>query len=421
MKKIIIFGASGDLAKRKIMPALSKVVGEDTQIYGYARSDIKKDYPALLRKFYDYSTDFPEKITYIAGKYDDLSQLKDVIDKETAIYFSIPPHVYAIVLAQLCAFEYGVICIEKPYGDSSETFEELRKYESPKIRFIDHYLLKPLILSLYELVHDNSRLFKLLNKQNIKSVECYFIESILAESRAYFDQNGIIKDLMQNHLIEGVASVLCLKPQKDYSIQRLDFIKKMKIEEEGSVFGQYHTYAKEMGRESKTETFAAFKSHVQNETWEGVPFMMAAGKGLHKKASEVVFNVKNDCFVHFSQFLTSKNNEIKIDEMSVIFNIAPCSEIYISIKSGNATYKNMVVSTEEIGKAIKTTVGAKADYEDIFISLISDSYFPTISFEEAGELWRLFCRINQAQKPLVHYCEGVEMPEEAIELFKKNK
>ncbi|XP_077301507.1 uncharacterized protein LOC143922149 [Arctopsyche grandis] len=292
-------GASGDLAKRKIMPSLSKVVEKDTEVYAYARSSMDTTYAIKLREFYDYTDDFPERVKYFKGEYNDLSSLKDIIDKDT---------------------------------------------------FMDHYLLKPLMICLYGMKNKLSKIFDKMSNQNIKSVECFFIESILAEGRAYFDQNGIIKDVMQNHLIEVVASLLY---------------------DETYIFGQYKTYCEEMNRKSETETFAAFKCTVNNKTWKNTPFIMVAGKGLSRKATEIIFNIKTD--------------------------------------------------NEEIQLAVKENANAGGDYEEIFSSLITNSFLPAISFKEAKELWRLFDKTLVCNKtPLIYYPIGTEMLEEAKNIIKKD-
>ena len=428
MKKIIIFGGSGDLSKRKIMPALSKVVQKDTEVYVYARSDLKDVFSSQLREFYNYETDFPEKVTYIMGQYDNISPLVDILNEDSVLYLSLPPQVVPSILAQLSKVNFGIVCIEKPFGNNIEEFRELEKYKDPRIRFIDHYLLKPLMISLYKIQQKNTSLFTLLNNQNIKNVECLFIENILAEGRSYFDNSGIIKDVMQNHLMEMIATIICFKPSDDYSNERLNLIKKMVIDDEIFVFGQYDSYCTEMKNKSNTETFAAAKCFVQTKEWENVPFLLAVGKGLSKKASEVTFNIKKEAFDLFSDFLKSCNSERSnapleyIDEMSISFNVAPLCEIYFTLKfKDECIIEPIFINHCYVDKILSETVSTKGDYENIFNSLITNTYFPTISFEEAAELWRLFDPILSANKQLVYYSVGVEKPEEAKSFFEKNK
>jgi glucose-6-phosphate 1-dehydrogenase len=415
MKRIIIFGASGDLAKRKIMPALSKVIQNDTEVYAYARSDLKEKYSSLLRECFSYSTDFPEKVKYISGPYDNLDVLKGIIDSDTVIYFSLPPHVYLTLFAELSKFNYGIVCIEKPYGNDYKSFKELQKYVGNKVCCIDHYLLKPMILSLFKIQMENLELFNFLSSENINEVECYFKESILAEGRSHFDKNGIIKDVMQNHLIEVIASILSEKHSENYSAERLEFIKKMKIDDKNYVFGQYKTYCNEMDVKSNTETFASFKCSVDSEKWKNVPFLLAAGKGLSKKATEIIFNVKKESFQKAAKlFLKNSSHSVeKLDEMKIVFNIAPENRIYIQFGHRADSHTHDIFTSENI------SVERPEAYENIFNSLIRNSYFPIISCAEADILWTLFEHIHSHPKSLIYYTIGIEILKEAKDLLKK--
>lgn len=426
MKKIIIFGGSGDLAKRKIMPALSNVVTEDTKVFAYARSEFPDGFSSHLRKFHEYSSDFPEKVEYIKGQYDDLSPLKDIIDNDTVIYLSLPPHVVPGILSKVSKYDFGMICIEKPFGSTIEEFRELEKFKNPKVRFIDHYLLKPFMISLYKIQQKYAQLFDYLDNTHIRSVECLFVESIKAEGRSYFDKSGIIKDVMQNHLVEIIASIICPKNSCNYSSERLEFIKKIAIDKERYIFGQYESYRNEMETSSNTETFTSFKCFVNSEKWQNVPFLLAAGKGLDKKASEVTFNIKRNSFELFEKIIKDNGKQIpnitSIEEMNISFNVYPLSEIYFTVKTkdDNIT-KIVIVSQTDVNRILQEAVSVQGDYETVFYSLINNSYFPTISFDEAEQLWKIFEHIISVNKELIYYPIGVPKPEEAIEFFKENK
>ncbi|ELA41418.1 uncharacterized protein VICG_01523 [Vittaforma corneae ATCC 50505] len=430
MNKIIVFGASGDLAKRKIMPAISKMCSKSIKVYGYARSDLVKTYSQEIKKFYDYSinTDiksFPDRVTYIKGEYTDLSPLKDVMDENTVAYLSLPPHVYPSVLFELSSYKVGIILLEKPFGTGLESFKDLLKFKNDKIHFVDHYLLKPMMISIYDIYVKTPSIFAFLNKTNIQSVECLFFESILAEGRAYFDDNGMIKDVMQNHLVEVLASILCDHSQEILDESRTRFIKSIDIDNERYIFGQYKSYTEELKKPSKTETFAAFKCIVKNDTWENVPFFMAGGKGLKKKTTEIKFNIRKGIFCHILNLIANDAdrkvfNSIKDSAVSIslVFNIAPENEIYLKIKTQNDNIKIVLYTSNEIKEISKMKTNNRQDYELIFQCMINGDYFPSVSFEEAGELWRVFGNILNAPKPLIYYEQGVEMPEEVYEFFK---
>jgi len=430
MNKIVLFGASGDLAKRKILPAIAKIYTDDIQIYGYARSDLAKDYSQEIRKFHDYSasdktSDFPEKITYIQGDYTDLTPLKGILDKQTIVYLSLPPHVYQQVLLALSAFEVGTIAIEKPFGSDFESFKELAKLKRSQVHFIDHYLLKPLIDTIQDIYKKKPWLFEFLNRDNIQSAECVFLEKILAEGRDYFDRFGMVRDVMQNHLVEVLASVISDYTSGAPNESRYMTVKDISIEKEKYIFGQYDLYTKERKAESKTETFAAFKCRVNNDKWRGVPFFMAAGKGLSVKATEIRFNIKREQFGQVSDMIKNRKDADEYMQMAstadsvvLVFNAAPDGEIYLRITMKEGVKRIVLCGAEEVNSLSLSHSEGKEDYVELLSLMVSGEAFPSISFEEAGELWRIFTDVIVAEKELVYYKVGVDMPEEASEFFR---
>ncbi|KAM0680840.1 G6pd5p [Glugoides intestinalis] len=430
MNKIIVFGASGDLAKRKIMPALSRICGKETKVYGYARSALSKSYAQEVRKFYDYKSEFPEQLIYIQGEYNDLTPLKGIIDSKTIIYFSLPPHVYVTVLQQLSSldFDFGIVGIEKPFGESFESFKQLAQFKSDKIVFIDHYLLKPMMVAMDEIKKNIPEFFNLLNNQNIEKVECLFAESIFAEGRSYFEKNGIIKDVMQNHLIEMLVSVICESPSHEDNEERLKMIREITISDDKAIYGQYSSYKSDAGNQTETETFAAFICNNNKEKWKGVPFLMAAGKGLNKKDSSIRLTVKADSVTEFINFISKKKllNCKNVNSITIVFNIAPENKIYMLMSEDTQIghqkkYKTVVYASREVEEIVEAKFGSRKDYDALFSSMLKGEYYPSVSFEEAEELWRMFSGILDARKELIYYEPGSTVQKDAFELLLNKK
>lgn len=428
MNKIVLFGASGDLAKRKILPSIANICTDNVKVYGYARSDLTKTYATEIRKFYNYSAspetqDFPEKIVYIRGEYSDVSPLKGILDKHTIVYLSLPPHVYGVVLSVLLKYDVGIIAIEKPFGTDFESFKELLEFKNDRVHFIDHYLLKPLVLEIRDIYNRKPWLFDFLNKDNIRSVECLFLEKLLAEGRAYFDKYGIIKDVMQNHLAEVLTSFICDHSRGSQNESRRQSIKDLSIEDDKYILGQYNGYKEEMKNDSNTETFAAFKCKVNNGRWGGVPFLMAGGKGLKEKVTGINFNIKKESFESVLDMIkdgraADEYNGIyeKADKVSLIFNVSPVSEIFLKITVDGEVKKIVLCEHEEVCELQQEHARGKVGYEQLFDWMINGEPFPSVSFEEAAELWRVFTNILGTKKKLIYYEPGIEMPEEAQEL-----
>lgn len=435
MNKFVVFGASGDLAKKKIMPALANICTTDVKVYGYGRMDLEQSYGEELRKVYDYSgciqKDFPERVKYIKGFYDNLAPLEELIDENTVVYLSLPPLVYPEVLAGLSSTKIGMIAIEKPFGSDEKSFTDLLKFKNDKTYFIDHYLLKPLMLALNSIYFESTDLFGFLCKDNICSVECLFLESVLAEGRKYFDRNGLIKDVMQNHLTEVLVSILSERGNVDPIGDRINMIKKLNIDDTNCIFGQYELYTQELGEASDTETFAAFKCHLADDLWENVPFFMIGGKGMSRKATEVSFKIKTDQFGQISKLLHDSEKQKQFESfqmqfgsladisINLIFNIAPDSEIYFRIQTLSTSNKVILYNSEDIQRMAKKKIGGMRDYELIFEKMIKNQYFPSVSFKEAHELWKIFGNILRMAKPLVYYKVGAVFPKEAAEFLRR--
>lgn len=421
MNKIIIFGASGDLARRKLMPAISKIYTKGLQVIGYSRSDLEESFSQEMRKLFDYKTDFPEQVKYIKGQYDDLSQLKGIIDSSTVLYFSVPPIVYNQILSGLASFNFSAIGIEKPFGNDLGSFRSSEYFKDSKIRFIDHYLLKPLMLSISQILHSNRALFDFLSNKTISSIDCYFIENLLAEGKNYFDNNGIVKDVMQSHLTEVIATILCNCKDNRSPSPRLEFIKSLKVDSNEHVFGQYETYQKDVRMGSETETFALLKCSSEDERWRNVPILMIAGKGLSTKATELVLGIRKSSFGDLLRMAQDKMphpiSEEKVKKMELVFNVAPSGEIYLRMSAEDGPVKVVLYDYAQVEKAKALEFKGYQDYEIIFKSLITQSYLPSVSYEEALRLWEMFDAVNSAKKRLIYYKNGSEMPNEALEFI----
>ncbi|KAI5176658.1 glucose-6-phosphate 1-dehydrogenase, partial [Pancytospora epiphaga] len=345
MKELIIFGASGDLAKRKLMPALSNISSKDLQVIAYARSPLEDTYAKELMKFHKYETDFPSRVKYVQGEYDNLEKLREMVGNDTICYFSLPPEVYKDLLVKAAHLGFGAIGLEKPFGTSQESFQELASTGIENVYFIDHYLLKPLIVAIPEVFTEDSRLWELLHSKNISSVEAYFCEELGLEGRIYYDKTGCVADVLQNHLAVCLATILAgpkdIMDDTKYS-NRLRIIECMSIELDGCLYGQYEGYESDLNAPSLTETFALLPLIINNKNWKDVPFSLIGGKSLKRKGTEIIFNIKISQIQQFIDILPiNERSAIAAEEIvggSVVFNIAPESEVYLKLRDRIGTH-----------------------------------------------------------------------------------
>ncbi|KAL8529415.1 hypothetical protein ACS0TY_006735 [Phlomoides rotata] len=340
---IIVLGASGDLAKKKTFPALFNLYRQgflqsnEVHIFGYARTKISDDDLRDRIKGYlphgkdgtQHVTDFLQLIKYVSGSYDapegfqalDKAISEHEISKNSTegssrrlFYLALPPSVYPPVCKMIKSYcmnksdlgGWTRIVVEKPFGKDLASAEELSSqigalFEEPQIYRIDHYLGKELVQNLLVLRFANRLFLPLWNRDNIANVQIVFREDFGTEGRGgYFDQYGIIRDIIQNHLLQVLCLVamekpVSMKPEhiRDEKVKVLQSVDPIKDEE--VVLGQYEGYKDDetVPSESNTPTFATMILRIHNERWEGVPFILKAGKALNSRKAEIRVQFKD--------------------------------------------------------------------------------------------------------------------------------
>ncbi len=328
---IVIFGASGDLAQRKILPALYNLyrdglLPERHAIVGYSRSDLGDDgfraeARAAIQEHSRTPLDeeawrhFAETLSYVSGGFDGpdgfarLAARLDQLDAKGCdagrlYYLATPPAFFAPIAegvgAAGQATARGRIVIEKPFGRSLETARELSErlhavFDESRIFRIDHYLGKETVQNIVVLRFGNSIFERLWNRDVIDHVQLTVAEEIGVEGRAsYYETAGATRDLLQNHMLQ-VLTFLTMEPPRSLEPEALrdEKVKVLRamrpIEPAETVRGQYEGYRAEPGVDpvSDTETFIAAKLHIDNWRWEDVPFYLRHGKMLPRRASEI--------------------------------------------------------------------------------------------------------------------------------------
>ena len=358
---IVIFGASGDLTARKLVPALYNLykvgrLGKHFSVLGVARTGLsdeefrQKMHEALI-KFEQASGPeleaFCEHLYYQAVNTSDaldyaklLPRLDELHDKygssgNTLYYLSTPPSLYGVIPECLAAhglnteeFGWKRIIVEKPFGYDIETAKALdiqihRFFEEHQIYRIDHYLGKETVQNLLVLRFSNGLFEPLWNRNFIDYVEITGAESIGVEERGgYYDGSGAMRDMLQNHLLQVLAMVAMEPPaiinatsMRDEVAKVLHCLHPLSAEnvKNDVVLGQYVAgtvdgeqvvgYLEEKGvpPDSSTETFIALKCEIDNWRWAGVPFYVRSGKRLPIRVTEIVIHFKTTPHPVFSQ------------------------------------------------------------------------------------------------------------------------
>ena len=325
---LVLFGATGDLAKRKLFPALYHLVrrGELTvPVVGVARSDwTDEDFRQHARKSieenvdgYDEAViaDVLSRLDLIQGDYaapttwQALAARLDLCSSCNAVYYmAIPPDMYPTVakaLASVGLNERGRIVVEKPFGRDLHTAEELNRmlheiFPEERIFRIDHYLGKEAVEDLLVFRFSNMLLEPLWNRNYVRSVQVTMAESIGVEGRGNFYEGvGAIRDVLQNHLLQ-VVSLLAMEPPVDphssfLQDEKAKVLAAMEpIDPARTVRGQYIGYREEPGVDphSTVETFVAAHLQIDSWRWAGVPWYVRAGKALARSVTEAVVELR---------------------------------------------------------------------------------------------------------------------------------
>jgi len=341
----IIFGGTGDLAERKLLPALyqRQVAGqfsEPTRIVGASRAKLTdKDFRAFARKAIAAQVEekdidrtelaaFLERLFYVSADatsgagFDDLRKLIGDSKSIRAFYLAVSPAIFGDIAKQLEAHKLitpdSRIVMEKPIGRDLRSAENLNNeigkvFDEQQVFRIDHYLGKETVQNLMAMRFANALYEPVWNSAHIDHVQITVAETVGLEGRAgYYDKAGALRDMVQNHMLQLLCLVAMEPPSsidadavRDEKLKILRSLKRIdpSHSEKMTVRGQYRAgaskdgpvkgYIEELANgQSNTETFVAIKAEIGNWRWAGVPFYLRTGKRLASRVSEIVIEFK---------------------------------------------------------------------------------------------------------------------------------
>lgn len=322
---LVFFGATGDLAFKKIFPALQALIkrGElNIPIIGMARAGwsldkLRERARASLEQNGGIDTDAFAKLAaqlkYVDGDYRDpatYERLKEALNGAThpLHYLAIPPSMFGTVVQGLassgCAKNARVI-VEKPFGRDLASARELNRtlhavFEETAVYRIDHYLGKEAVQNLVYFRFANTFLDPIWNRHYVDNVQLTMAENFGVQGRgAFYEEVGTLRDVVQNHLLQVIALLAMDTPvghdPESMRAEKLRLFRAMRpLDPTEVVRGQFRGYRNEDGvaADSQVETFAALRLHIDTWRWAGVPFYIRAGKCLPITATEVVVNLK---------------------------------------------------------------------------------------------------------------------------------
>jgi len=373
---IVIFGASGDLTSRKLIPALyqlarKKRLPEDTRIVGVSRTDFSHDAwrEELHKSTEKFSGDafdaeswqeFASNLYYCSGdltQIADVEKLKGVLSEieggpsERVYYLSTSPKLYKPGID--CLGESGLadqsegprrIVLEKPFGLDEATARQLnedvnRVFPEKYVFRIDHYLGKETVQNLLVMRFANSIFEPIWNRNYIDHVQITVAEEVVIGRRAgYYDQAGILRDMFQNHLLQLLMITAMEAPTRfdadmvrDEKVKVLRALRPLTGSQVGTetVRGQYDGYLQEEGVPpgSQTETFASLKFYIDNWRWNGVPFYLRSGKGMSCRTTQIVIQYREPPLTLFDNHVSGASSN------RLVIQVQPAEGIQLQIQS----------------------------------------------------------------------------------------
>lgn len=442
---LTILGASGDLAKIKIFPALfalaeQKRFPKDFIISGYARTsmtdkEFRKEFSdAVLSSLKkpvqprqkEILSELLTHVFYFSGQYNrgkDFEQYKSRCASLCSephptqiIYFSVPPTLFEPIIENVAQTykknEDIRLVLEKPFGHDETSATQLfhflgQRFEEEQIYLLDHYLGKKAVRSLIPLRHMNRILNLMLKGREVANIQISALEPLGVENRiGYFDKVGAVKDMIQSHLLQILALVTMSIPvernakrvqeEKSAILSALQF----KPDKNNISLGQYTDYRKQSPetKESETATFAAVKIFINRESWHGVPIFLRTGKKLNEKHTYLTIELKKFEFQKASH-----------EPNRVIIELAPDETIHIRLLDEDGATARL----GEIGAS--QSIACQGDYclpehGLLLLDVIRKEKMHFLSFSEILASWNLVDQI-------LHFARREKIP---VEKYKFN-
>jgi glucose-6-phosphate 1-dehydrogenase len=475
---VVIFGATGDLTKRKLMPALCRLTDqgclEKVRIVGVGRNPMTDDefqtlvhdalHDSKKTEHLDEETwqEFSQRLHYMSGELDAESTYQQVAERLEQLasegasrnhlfYLATPPSLFSTIVKHLgdagLANEDGHwsrVIIEKPFGRDLESAKALNAtvaavFKESQIYRIDHYLGKDTVQNILVFRFGNSMFEPIWNRNYVDYVEITAAESLGVGSRAgYYEDAGALRDMVANHLLQ-LLTLTAMEPPvafdadnvREEKVQVLRSIRRMKPEqvEERTVRAQYGPgdingeaakgYKEEEGVKagSTTETYAAVEFHISNWRWSGVPFYVRTGKRLARQLTEVAVHLKRT-----PQALFARTPVDEIEPNVIVLRIQPNEGITVTFGAKRPGFE-MLTNTVHMDFCYQTAFGVESPdaYEMLLLDVMRGDATLFIRSDEAEAQWRLITPIEEAWasqnvKELPVYAAGSDGPAEADDL-----
>lgn len=419
---IIILGASGDLAHRKLLPALSKLydkgeIDASSIIIGSGRKDMSND---EFQSRVNSTDEFKKILLYHQG----IKGLKELLISKGGfdtiiVFLALPPVVYGTTIHALRdeGFDTEIrIVLEKPFGYDYASAHKLNEeittcFNENQIYRIDHYLAKEAVQNILVFRFANAIFSPVWNSRYIESIQINAFESIGIENRgAYFDNAGIIRDMVQNHLIQLLCLLTMEAPisliAEEIRNQKINILKTLRVK--NCMRYQYNGYREEDGvkSDSTTETYAEMELEIFNMRWAGTPIYIRAGKATNRKGTEIGVKFKS-----LPGLLYNENGNL--EQNKIIFKIQPAEGIVLDLSS-KIPGEDIKISNTNMNFCYRDSFAGEIPeaYQKLLLDALKGDRTLFVSADETELSWKQFDRFLCSTD--IEYYDRGTIPEVSI-------
>ncbi|MGE4571228.1 MAG: glucose-6-phosphate dehydrogenase [Candidatus Izemoplasmatales bacterium] len=431
-KALVIFGSTGNLMYKKLIPAIYHLIqqghiGEDFMVYAVARrnqsfDDYIKEAKNQVKISIDW-THFKQYINYRVlnvDNIDDYRRLNDeIVNKsynDVSIYLATPPTLFPLIskgISQSGFIKKGEkqkrIVFEKPFGEDLESAQSINKelwkyFDESQIYRIDHYLGKEMIQNILVVRFANIIFEQSWDYRSIQAITILAKEEEGVLSRGgYYDKIGALKDMLQSHLLQMAALILMDKPKEMTSDlikdEKVKIFQSMTFDQKDMLLGQYKGYtdSEKVDRNSSTETFVYAKAYVQNQRWHNVPIHFLTGKKLNEKRSEIIIHFKDN---HDLNLLFPQSSKV---ENKLVIKVSPKEgvEFKFNVKEPGLT-NNIHPAILDYCHNCKALENTPEAYERLFMELLNDQPTLFTRWDEIEKTWELVKSMKSDSQPIVY-------------------